>query len=153
MGLFSFGRRISFLSNDEAARIVEKIRESEKRTSGEIRVFIESKCRFVNPIDRAAEVFWSLQMDHTDERNGVLIYVAAKDHQAAIWGDEGIHKAVGSDFWKNEVVNMLDHFRQNEYAKGIELVVSDIGEALSSHFPYKPGTDRNELPDDIVFGH
>jgi uncharacterized membrane protein len=31
-------------------------------------------------------------------------------------------------------------------------VVHDIGRALHTHFPYARDTDKNELPDDIVFG-
>ena len=26
-----------------------------------------------------------------------------------------------------------------------------IGEELSAHFPYEPGTDTNELPDEVDF--
>jgi uncharacterized membrane protein len=31
-------------------------------------------------------------------------------------------------------------------------VVKDIGEVLHQHFPFDGATDKNELPDDIVFG-
>jgi uncharacterized membrane protein len=30
--------------------------------------------------------------------------------------------------------------------------VRDIGEALHQHFPFDNDTDKNELPDEIVFG-
>jgi uncharacterized membrane protein len=30
--------------------------------------------------------------------------------------------------------------------------VIQIGEALTTHFPYDNDTDKNELPDQIVFG-
>ena len=122
------------------------------QTSGEIRLFVESRCRFVDPLDRATEIFWGLKMDHTVERNGVLIYVAVKDHQLAILGDEGIHQCVGAEFWRNEVRNMLKHFQNKEYVEGIIAIVEDIGLALKTNFPYVSRTDKNELPDDIVFG-
>jgi len=47
---------------------------------------------------------------------------------------------------------MLAHFNKQDYAAGIATVVSDIGESLAYHFPYDGTTDKNELPDDIVFG-
>jgi hypothetical protein len=31
--------------------------------------------------------------------------------------------------------------------------VIDIGDALHTHFPFDNDTDKNELPDDIVFGN
>ena len=40
----------------------------------------------------------------TEERNGVLVYVAVKDHQLAVFGDVGIHRKVGNEFWNKEVM-------------------------------------------------
>jgi uncharacterized membrane protein len=130
---------------------VQSIRSAERRTSGEIRVFVESRCRFVDPVDRALEVFFSLKMQHTEDRNGVLIYIAMKDHQLAVFGDEGIHRAVGSEFWNREVAKILREFNATHYVDGIIEIIHDIGEALAEKFPYER-EDRNELPDNIVFG-
>ena len=142
-----------FLSHDEMQQVVQAIRQSEQQTSGEIRVYIESHCRFVDPMDRAAELFFGLRMDQTKDRNGVLVYIAMKDRQLAILGDEGIHKRVGKEFWAKEVAEMLSEFYADHYATGIAKVVTEIGEALHTHFPYDGKTDKNELPDDIVFGN
>jgi len=122
------------------------------QTSGEVRVFIESKCAYVNALDRAIELFPQLNMHQTAQRNGVLVYVAVKDKQLAVFGDEGIHTKVGDVFWNNAVKEMLTHFNKENYAAGIAEVVSKIGDALKLHFPYNAATDINELPDDIVFG-
>lgn len=152
MGLFSFFRKSDFFSEDEKQRILESIRRSEKNTSGEIRVYVESRCRFVNPLDRAAEVFWGLKMDQTEERNAVLVYVAMRDHQYAVFGDEGIYRKLGEEFWKERVARMNNRFTQNQVAEAIIEVIADIGAALNHHFPYNNDTDKNELPDEIVFG-
>src|SRR5436189_1936120 len=101
MPLIPFLHKNRFLTQNEANMIVQAIQHAEKKTSGEIRVFIESRCRLVNPVNRAAEVFWKLKMDHTQERNGVLVYVASKDHQVAIFGDDGVHKIAGQDYWND----------------------------------------------------
>lgn len=147
-----FAKRKEFFTVGEKAQIIEAIRVAEQRTSGEIRIFVESRCRFVDPLDRAAELFWSLQMDHTQDHNAVLIYLAMRDHQVAIYADKGIHEKVGEIFWKKEVIGMITHFRENHYADALLHVISDIGEALYIHFPYDRQSDKNELPDDIVFG-
>jgi uncharacterized membrane protein len=47
---------------------------------------------------------------------------------------------------------MISKFNKEDYAAGISEVVKDIGVALTQHFPYNNDTDKNELPDDIVFG-
>jgi uncharacterized membrane protein len=77
-----------YFSSSEKRSIIDAIQQAELRTSGEVRVYIESRCRMVNPVDRAAEVFFGLKMDMTDDRNGVLVYLAMKDHQYAIFADE-----------------------------------------------------------------
>jgi uncharacterized membrane protein len=139
-------------SEGEKAQIVSAIKDAETRTSGEIRVFIESHCKYVDPLDRAGEIFVSLKMEQTSARNGVLVYVALKDRQLALLGDRGIHEKVGDEFWQREVREILSHFNKSDYAAGIAKVVLDIGEALRLHFPYHEHGDINELPDDIVFG-
>ena len=151
--MFSFfKKKMPFFTDEEVRLIVKSVKHAEQRTSGELRVFVESRCRWVDAIDRAAELFFSLQMEKTENRNAVLIYVAVKDRQLAIFGDEGIHQKVGSTFWNNRVREMLGSFNKQNFAEGIANCAVQIGEALEKNFPYDKGTDKNELPDDIVFG-
>ncbi len=152
-GLFSKKRK-ALLSEADQQTIVAAIKEAERNTSGEIRVFIEPRCTYVDPMDRAREVFFKLKMDRTAHHNAVLIYVALTDKQLALYGDDGIYKKTGGDqYWLYELEIMRSHFRQGEVAAGIAACAKDIGTALSQHFPYNSATDKNELPDDIVFGH
>ncbi|MDP4264694.1 MAG: TPM domain-containing protein [Bacteroidota bacterium] len=150
--MFPFLRKKEFFNPEEKQRIVEAVQQAEQRTSGEIRVFVESRCRYVDAIDRAAEIFLGLSMQKTDQRNAVLVYVAMKDRQLAVFGDEGIHRKVGDTYWQEKVKEMIHNFNKDNYAEGIRQCVLDIGEALYTYFPYDGQTDKNELPDDIVFG-
>lgn len=151
--MFSFWRKQKqFFTEEEKQQIAEAIRNAERRTSGEIRVFVESRCSYVDPLDRAVEIFTSLKMDQTAESNAVLLYVATRDRQLAVFGDEGIHKKVGKEFWDREVKKLFRAFNREDYADGIRQCITGIGEALCTHFPYNSDTDKNELPDDIVFG-
>ena len=152
MKLFPWQKQPEFFTSEERDAIIATIRTAEQRTSGEVRVFVESRCKFVNPIDRAQEIFLQLGMNKTAERNGTLVYVAVKDKQTAVFGDEGIHQRVGQKYWEDEVNKMLVYFKEAHVGDGICQVVADIGEALHFHFPYDKETDKNELPDDIVFG-
>lgn len=139
------------LTDAEKQQLVQAIRNAERLTSGEIRVYVESHCKFVDPLDRAQEVFLQLGLEKTRMRNGVLLYIALKDKQYAIAGDKGIHEKVGQDFWKDKAKSMLVHFSNNQIVAGIEACIDEIGNALCTHFPYD-GDDTNELPDDIVIG-
>ena len=152
MAVFPFFRKPVFFSPGEQQQITDAIKEAERRTSGEVRVFVESRCRYVDPLDRAAEIFLGLKMNETKDHNAVLVYLAIKDHQFAILADSGIHQKVGDVFWNNEVLAMRRHFKDNHIADAVVQVVTDVGEALHTHFPYNRDNDKNELPDDIVFG-
>lgn len=147
-----FFSRKDFFSKEEKKQIVAAIREAEQQTSGEIRVYVEGRCRFVDPLDRAAEVFAILKMGNTASHNAVLLYLAVKDRQLAVFGDSGIHEKVGDEFWKKEVMQMLSQFQKDHYADAVSKVIHEIGAALKYHFPYDRQSDINELPDDIVFG-
>jgi uncharacterized membrane protein len=151
--VFPFSKKKQFFTDEEKKLIVNAVQHAEKRTSGEVRVFVESRCKYMDAIDRAAEIFFGLKMEKTDHRNAVLVYVAMKDRQLAVFGDEGIHEKLGQEYWNNEVKRLITNFNKEDYALGISKCVTAIGEALHANFPYDNKTDKNELPDDIVFGN
>jgi uncharacterized membrane protein len=149
--LFSTSKPL--INHKEQDLVIEAIRKAEAITTGEIRVFVESHCAYVQPLDRAIEIFGSLAMHKTQERNAVLLYIAIKDRQYAIYGDEAIHELANNDhFWTIAAAVLLTYLRQNEYGEGIAACVNMIGEKLATHFPIVPGVVKNELPDEIVFG-
>ena len=141
----------NFLSKEEEKTIVSAIKEAEMNTSGEIRVHIEPKCKAEDAISRAKEVFAELGMHETDSKNGVIIYVATKDHKLAIWGDEGIHNKVGQAFWEEEIDLMKKYFQANDYESGLRDAILMVGQKLKEFFPYQKD-DVNELSDDISYG-
>ncbi|HVZ56589.1 MAG TPA: TPM domain-containing protein [Chitinophagaceae bacterium] len=152
MRLIPWRRPTEFFTQEEKENILAAVRAAERLTSGEIRVFVESRCRYVDALDRAADLFFRLGMEKTEDRNAVLLYLAVRDRQVAVFGDEGIHRRVGADYWKKIVGDILAHFNRDHYAEGVRQSVMQIGEALRQHFPFDNDTDKNELPDDIVFG-
>ncbi len=153
MGLFSFKSKTNdFFTAEEQEKIVEAIRQAETSTSGEIRIYIESKNPLVDTVERAKEIFYNLEMDNTAHRNGVLLYMATKHQELALFGDEGIHQKVGTEFWNTAVQEMLAGIDAKEMSYAIEKCIKTIGDTLKEKFPYDAATDKNELPDDIVFG-
>jgi uncharacterized membrane protein len=140
-----------FFSPEEQKQIVESIQKAEKDTSGEVRVHIENRCK-TTVLERATKVFKILSMDKTEQRNGVLFYLAIKDHKFAILGDKGINDKVPSDFWESIKNHMQALFKEGKFTQGLSDGILMAGEQLGKHFPYQSG-DINELPDDITFGN
>jgi uncharacterized membrane protein len=139
-----------FLSKAEEQEIVQAIVEAEKNTSGEIRVHIEEHSEKL-PLDRAQEVFFELQMNETQERNGVLFYVCVADKKFAIIGDEGIDKVVASDFWNATKEVVISNFKNKAFKKGLVDGIIKAGESLKAHFPFQ-SDDTNELANEISRG-
>ena len=147
-----FKKKKEFFSKEDNDKIVAAIRNAEECTSGEVRVYVEGKCKFIEPLDRAVEIFTELKMHDTQDHNAVLLYVALKDRQLAVYADSGIHQKVGTLFWEEAVNKILLHFDKKNYANGIVHCIAEIGDALKENFPYNKDTDKNELPDEIIFG-
>lgn len=146
-----FSSSKQFLSKQENERLHLALKQNEQGTSGEIRVYIESKCSYIDPIDRAKELFLSLKMFETIHRNAVLIYIAHKDRDIAIIGDNNIFHKTKNDFWYQHSKSLLKAFNNNNYIEGIENVIKAVGDELRLHFP-SHGETKNELPDEIIFG-
>ncbi len=139
-----------FLTAEEEHDIVEAIRIAEQKTSGEIRIHIESTSK-IDAVDRAMDVFHELKMDNTKLQNGVLIYVAVDDRNFVIFGDKGINDVVESDFWDCTKDAIQERFKQGHFKQGLIDGVTRAGEQLAKHFPWHH-TNTNELSNDISKG-
>lgn len=140
-----------FLSQTEEQEIVAAIVQAEKETSGEIRVHIE-EFSDLPVLERAQQVFKILQMHKTSARNGVLFYVAVKNRQFAIIGDNGIDAVVPYDFWEATKKKVIDHFKTNQFKQGLIAGILHTGKQLKHFFPYQGTNDINELPNEISRG-
>lgn len=139
-----------FFTEQEESQIVGAIKQAELNTSGEIKVHVESKCAD-HAFERAIEVFASLQMDTTRQRNGVLFYLALEDHKFAIIADTGINEEVQEGFWQEIKQQMQADFKKGKVAEGLSSGILATGQALRAYFPYQEN-DENEISDDISKG-
>jgi uncharacterized membrane protein len=139
-----------FFSESQKQEISRSIELAELNTSGEIRVHLENTCK-TEPVKRAIEVFEKLAMHQTEQRNGVLFYLAVKDKKFAIIGDQGINDIVGNDFWDEVKTEMGNQFKLSQFSTGLCKGIEMAGEKLKLHFPYQ-ANDVNELSNDISFG-
>jgi uncharacterized membrane protein len=140
---------VKFLSKDDEKAIITAIEDAEMCSSGEIRVHIEDHCK-ADPLDRAALIFAKLKMHKTELRNGVLFYIAHKDHKLAILGDAGINSVVPENFWNDIKETMVPLFKEDKYVDGLCQGIKMAGEKLKAFFPYQ-NNDKNELSNEISY--
>lgn len=138
------------ISKHDEQAIVDAIQQAENLTSGEIRVHIEEHSD-LDVLDRAREVFVTLQMHKTNARNGVLFYIGIRDKSFAIFGDNGINNAVSDDFWACTRDVVIEHFKQQKFKEGLVAGILRAGEQLKKYFPIQEN-DENELPNEISRG-
>ena len=139
-----------FLTQQEEQAIVEAIKEAEKNTSGEIRVHIESTTD-LDHYERALAVFDELKMHETEQKNGVLIYLAVADKSFVILGDEGINSIVETGFWDKTKDVMVEQFKKGDFKQGLIDGILSAGNELKKHFPWT-ADDTNELSNEISKG-
>src|SRR5262245_50794546 len=137
-----------FIAKLEEQRIVSAIAEAERRSSGEIRVYVSHKQR-PDVMAAAQRRFAKLGMAKTRRRNGVLIYFAPVVQKFAIFGDIAIHEKCGDKFWQDISAAMSEELKRGRFSEAILTAVERVGAVLAEHFPPE-AADDNELPNEIA---
>ena len=139
-------------------RLTRRVRASEQRHTGEIRLCIEAslpnsyllRSGTVNKItrQRALTMFGKLRVWDTEHNNGVLIYLLMPEHAFEIVADPGLARHVPPEVWQQMAAQMSAQFRQGHYEEGLSQAVSAVGALLIQHFPRAADSRApNELPD------
>ncbi len=141
---------------DEAAlaRLEARVRDSESRHSGEIRLLIEAGLPWSylwqgrSARDRAVTMFGKQRVWDTEHNNGVLIYLLLAEHAIEIVADRGLARRVPQSHWDAVVQGMRDAFRAGRFEEGLAAAIHSVDEMLLRHFALAPGqSNPNELPD------
>jgi uncharacterized membrane protein len=135
-------------------RLEERVKASERRHTGEIRICVEAALpwewlrRDATPRERALEVFGALRVWDTEHNNGVLIYLLLAEHAIEIVDDRGLDRHVPDSEWKAVVDAMAGEFRAGRFEEGLTLAIDAVDRLLVTHFPLAEGQrNPNELPD------
>ncbi|MFN4084178.1 MAG: TPM domain-containing protein [Bacteroidia bacterium] len=140
-----------FFTPQQEEAILNAIKHAENQTNGEIRVHVEAYCHGNDAYKRAVEVFEKLGMTDTSQKNGILFYLAYKDHLFSIIGDTGIHSLVTDAFWMELKMRLEENFKKGQFTEGLVEAINLSGIKLKQYFP-KTADNTNELPNDISFG-
>jgi uncharacterized membrane protein len=140
-------------------RLEQRVRQSEGRHSGEIRVSVEAGLPLsylwqgLPARARAITLFGKLRVWDTEHNNGVLIYLLLAEHNIEIVADRGLARRVPAGEWQRIVGGMQTAFRNQRFEEGLNAAIDAVDALLVQHFPLAPGeSNPNELPDAPYLG-
>jgi uncharacterized membrane protein len=140
-----------FFTEKQLKDISEIISKAEASTTGEIRVHLHNTCKD-DVIKEAWKCFAKLEMQKTQDRNGVLIFISVQDRQMAIVADEGINRCEEEGTWERFLTQLIEDFSQGKVDEGLKKCILTIGEELTKFFPKTPDTNNtNELTNEVSF--
>ena len=142
------------LPAEALARLQQRVADSERRHSGEIRICVEAGLplsylwRDAPVRERALAMFSKLGVWDTEHNNGVLIYLLLAEHRIEIVADRGLSRHVDAAAWQRIVDGMGTAFRAGRFEEGLNQAVDAVDALLVQHFALAPGQlNPNELPD------
>jgi uncharacterized membrane protein len=144
---------------DMVQRLGQRVAASEKRHTGEIRLYVEAGLpmsylwRAATPRERAIAMFGKLRVWDTEQNNGVLIYLLLAEHAIEIIADRGLTSRVDPREWQRIAHGMGNAFKDGRFEDGLTRALEEVSALLVEHFPSGgERADRNELPDEPVLG-
>ena len=144
-------------------RLTRRVQASERRHSGEIRIYVEAGLpssylwrRQATPQlvrQRALTLFGKLRVWDTEHNNGVLIYLLLAERSIEIVADRGLNRHVSPQDWQAMIARMRDAFRADLFEQGLTQALEEISAVLVQHFPLAADAPNpDELPDAPVLG-
>jgi uncharacterized membrane protein len=144
---------------DLLERLARRVAASEKRHTGEVRIYVEAGLpmsylwRSATPRERAVAIFGKLRVWDTEHNNGVLIYLLLAEHAIEIVADRGLARHVAPDEWRAIVQRMGASLHEGRFEDGLTQALEEVSALLVQHFPADAGAiNDNELPDEPVLG-
>lgn len=139
-------------------RLQQRVAASERRHSGEIRIFVEASLplsylrRDVPTRDltrqRALAEFGKLRVWDTANNNGVLIYLLLAEHAIEIVADRGLSQVVDPQVWQAMVKHMSGAFKHGLFEDGLTQALEEVSALLVQHFALAEGeVNPNEMSD------
>jgi putative membrane protein len=93
--------------------------------------------------------FMAHDLQATENRTGILIFVSEAEHHAEVIADAGINAKVPQADWDALVAVLVAAAKADRLADGYVEAIAKAGEILARHFP-ADGRNPNEIPDRLV---
>ncbi len=144
---------------DMVERLGRRVAVSEKRHSGEVRIYAEAGLpmsylwRRAPPRERAVALFAKLGVWNTEHNNGVLIYLLLAERAIEIVADRGLGQRVAPGEWQAIVARMGTALHEGRFEDGLTQALEEVSALLVQHFPAAANeANPNELPDEPILG-
>jgi len=139
-------------------RLEERVRLSETRHRGELRVCVEGGLGWhglrhkANARSRAIELFSQLRVWDTAQNNGVLIYLLLADRRIEVLADRGLSSKIEAQAMQAMVDDLSIHLQQGHFEAGLTQGIDKVGEWMREFYPLlHPAVDNpNELPNAVI---
>jgi putative membrane protein len=95
------------------------------------------------------EQFFMQDLQNTQGRTGILLFVSIAEHYVEVIADKGINDVVPAGTWDQVVSHFITRVKAGQYAEGFIDAINGCGDIMRNYFP---ATDINpdELPDHLV---
>ena len=144
------------ISSSTLKHLTERVGESERLHSGEIRICIEAGLpnsyllrAQPTPVltrQRALAQFSKLRVWDTEHNNGVLIYLLLAEHAIEVVADRGLNDCMSSADWQALVKRLGAALREGRFEEGLAQAVDEVSQVLQAHFALT-GSQAN--PDEL----
>ena len=121
-----------FVRRLDQPSIINAIKEAEQKISAPVRVYVSHRA-VTDPMHGARRALVRLRIHNHPEQKGIVVFIAPVSQQFAVFGDEGIHKSCGNEFWSRVADILAEHFKAGQYSAGIVSAIARLGEG-----PEKP---------------
>lgn len=150
--------------DDMAQRLAARVRASEARHTGEIRLIVEAALPTSYVLrasddsalagvvrDRALAWFGRLRLWDTEHNNGVLIYLLLAEHAIEFVADRGLARHVPHGAWQAIVDRLGARLREGAIEDGLTQALEEVSALLVAHCPAGEAPPaHNELPDEVL---
>lgn len=149
---------IRTLPDDALLRLTQRVADSERHHSGEIRLCVEAglpNSYLLAPEGtdalirrRALHQFGDLRVWDTEDNNGVLIYLLLAERAIEVVADRGLLPYVSAEEWRAMVQRLGAALHAGHFEAGLAHAIDEVSAVLRAHFTLAEGADNpNELPD------
>ncbi|MGZ8868260.1 MAG: TPM domain-containing protein [Thermoanaerobaculia bacterium] len=140
---------MALLSPEDIQRLEAKIDAVRQMTSADLRVAITGPA-WLGINRKARKIFDEHRLASTPERNAVLVVVDPKNHEIAIYGDEGISSRTDDLFFDEVRDAVVGEFRAGRPADGLSLGIRLLGEELVRLYPGNGQQRAGHATDGII---
>ena len=140
-----------FLKRSESKQLGRRVASFEESTACEL-VFHFRRRPGPDPLKFNQYLFHKFKLDQTERRTGILITLALKDRNFAVWADEAVVRQAKDHLWK-EVTDLLGtRLKEGKRLEALLDLIAHIETCLAKEQPPDPSYrgPRNELKNEPI---